>query len=202
MSKFKRSAALVVGLAVSLPAFADTYKWVDNQGVTHYSETLPPEYADKNRQILNKSGVVIKTQDVLTPEARRASEAQSAKNSADAVAARDQRRYDKSLVDSYSSVDEIDLAKSRSLQQLDAGITSINSQITMVTNHLSDLQKEVAERRKENKKVPTFMLNEIKESQDRLGSLQQDLAKSKEKRAAVQARFDSEKARYKELTGK
>ena len=202
MNKFERSTVLIAGLAVSLPVFADTYKWVDNQGVTHYSETLPPEYADKNRQILNKSGVVIKTQDVLTPDERRAKEEQSAKTRAEAAAARDQRRYDKSLVESYSSADEIELAKTRSLQQLDAGITSINSQIAMVTNHLSSLQKEVAERRKANKKVPTFMLNEIKESQDRLDGLQQDLARSKEKRADVQARFDSEKARYKVLTGK
>ncbi len=188
--------------ALSMPAFADTYKWVDNQGVTHYSETLPPEYANKNRQILNKSGVVIRTQDVLTPEERRAKEEESAKVRAEAAATRDQRRYDKSLVDSYSSVDEIELAKSRSMQQLDAGISSINSQIAMVKNHLSDVQKEVADRHKANKKVPQFMLNEIRESQDRLNSLQLDLANSKAKRAAAQARFDSEKARYKELTGK
>lgn len=200
MNRFRLLAALMA--AVSLPVSAETYKWVDNQGITHYSGTLPPEYADKNRQILNKSGVVIRTQDVLTPDERRAKDAESAKMSADEAAARDQKRYDKSLVDSYSSVDEIELARSRSMQQLDAGITSINSQITMVANHLSDLKKEVDGRRQANKKVPPFMLNEIKESQDRLNSLQQDLEKSKAKKATAQARFDAEKARYRELTGK
>ena len=200
MDRFRLLATLMA--AVSLPAFADTYKWVDNQGVTHYSETLPPEYADKSRQILNKSGMVIRTQDVLTPEERRAKKAESAKLNADEAAARDQKRYDKSLVDSYSSVDEIELARSRSMQQLDAGITSINSQISMVSNHLSDLKKEMNDRRQANKKVPPFMLNEIKESQDRLNSLQQDLDKSKVKKAEAQARFDAEKARYRELTGK
>ena len=202
MNRFRGYAILIAGLAGSLQTFADTYKWVDDHGVTHYSETLPPEYANRNRQILNKSGVVIKTQDVLTPEERKARDEQAEKTRADAAAARDQRRYDKSLVESYSSVDEIELAKTRSLQQMDAGITSINSQIEMVTNHLNALQKEVAERQRTNKKVPQFMLSEIKESQDRLKGLQQDLVRSKEKRAAVQARFDAEKARYKELTGK
>ncbi len=187
---------------VSLSALADTYKWVDDRGVTHYSSTLPPEYASKNRQILNKSGIVIRTQDVLTPDERRAKQAESAKVSVDEALARDQKRYDKSLVDSYSSVGEIELARSRSMQQLDAGITSIDSQVTMVANHLSDLKKEVADRRKGNKKVPLFMLNEIKESEDRLSGLQQDLDKSKAKRAETQARFEAEKARYKELTGK
>jgi hypothetical protein len=199
MNRYSLFASLIA--AVSLPALADTYKWVDDRGVTHYSSTLPPEYASKNRQILNKSGVVIRTQDVLTPDERRAKQAESAKVSADEALARDQKRYDKSLVDSYSSVGEIELARSRSMQQLDAGITSINSQIAMVANHLSDLKNEVADRRKANKKVPSFMLNEIKESGDRLSGLQQDLDKSKAKRAETQARFEAEKARYKELTG-
>jgi len=35
-----------------------------------------------------------------------------------------------------------------------------------------------------------------------LNKLQQDLDKSKAKKAAVEARFDADKARYKELTGK
>ncbi len=30
-------------LALALPAAADMYKWVDDKGVTHYSETPPPE---------------------------------------------------------------------------------------------------------------------------------------------------------------
>jgi len=30
-------------LALALPAAAATYKWVDEKGVTHYSETPPPE---------------------------------------------------------------------------------------------------------------------------------------------------------------
>lgn len=30
-------------LALALPAAADMYKWVDEKGVTHYSETPPPE---------------------------------------------------------------------------------------------------------------------------------------------------------------
>lgn len=199
MNRYSLLASLIA--TVSLPVLADTYKWVDDRGVTHYSSTLPPEYASKNRQILNKSGIVIRTQDVLTPDERRAKQAESAKVSADEALARDQKRYDKSLVDSYSSVGEIELARSRSMQQLDAGITSIDSQVTMVANHLSDLKKEVADRRKGNKKVPPFMLNEIKESEDRLSGLQQNLDKSKAKRAETQARFEAEKARYKELTG-
>jgi len=62
-----------LGIAFSLPAAAKLYnKWVDENGTTHYGETIPPEYADKDRAELNKAGRVVKKQDVLTPEERRA----------------------------------------------------------------------------------------------------------------------------------
>jgi uncharacterized small protein (DUF1192 family) len=44
--------------------------------------------------------------------------------------------------------------------------------------------------------------DEIKNRQERIGSLQQELEKSKAERQAVNARYDAEKSRYKELTGK
>ena len=53
MAKLKLLAALVTGLTLSLPAMATLYKWVDNNGITHYGETIPPEYADKVFSILN-----------------------------------------------------------------------------------------------------------------------------------------------------
>ncbi len=202
MNKLKLLIAMVAGMTFSMSVSAAMYKWVDDQGTTHYGETIPPEYANKSRQILNKSGAVIRTQEVLTPDQQRAKEAESAKMNADEAVARDQKRYDKSLTDSYSSVNEIELARSRSLQQVDARINSISSQLKMANNSLIDLQNEIADRRKAGKKVPAFMLNEIKSAQSRVQDLQQDLDKSRADKLSVDARFNAEKARYKELTGK
>ena len=36
--------------AVSLNAEAKLYKWVDENGTTHYGETIPPKYANRNAQ--------------------------------------------------------------------------------------------------------------------------------------------------------
>ena len=47
---------------------AKLYKWVDNQGVTHYGETIPPEYADKDNVLLDDKGRVIKKNAQLTIE--------------------------------------------------------------------------------------------------------------------------------------
>ena len=40
-------------------AEAKVYKWVDNNGVTHYGETIPPEYASKDNVQLDEKGRVV-----------------------------------------------------------------------------------------------------------------------------------------------
>jgi len=61
-------------LIVSAPvARATLYKWVDDQGVVHYTDKMPPEAINKGNTELNKQGITIKkTEPALTPEQRRA----------------------------------------------------------------------------------------------------------------------------------
>lgn len=197
MNKSKLLIALLAGLVFSLPVAAKMYKWVDDKGTTHYGETIPAEYANKDRQILDKSGAVTKKVDVLTPEERRAQEAESAKSHSDEAASRAQKLHDKSLTDTYSSVNEIDLSRSRNIQQVESRINSINSQLKSANATLSDLQKGAASTGGK-KSLP----EEIKAAQERVTHLQQDLDKFKAEKLAVEARYDADKARYKELTGK
>ena len=202
MTKSKLLIALLTGATFCSPVSAKMYKWVDDQGTTHYGQTLPPEYAGKDRQILNKSGVIIKTQEVLTPEERRAKESEVNKIRTDEEEARDRRRYDKSLTDTYSSVDEIELSRSRNLQQVDARINSINSQLKIANNNLLGFQRDVDNLNKSGGNIPASLQDDLKEAQERVQHLQQDLDKYKAEKQAVQARYDADKTRYKELTGK
>ena len=95
--RLKLFVALITGLTLSFPVAAKLYKWVDNQGTTHYGETVPPEYAGKDRMELNEEGRVIKNEEVITPERRLAKEQEDAKKRADAKAALDQQRRDRTL---------------------------------------------------------------------------------------------------------
>lgn len=201
MHKSRLLSALFIGLAFSLPAAAKMYKWVDDQGVTHYGETIPPEYAGKDRSELNKAGRVVKTQEVLTPEERRAKEQEAARKRNEAEAALEQKRHDKALLNTYTNVKEIDLARDRNLQQVEARINSISSQLKMASDNQASLQKEAENLTKAGRKIPKSLQEDLQESQERLSNLQQDLEKTKAEKIAVEARYDADKVRYKELTG-
>lgn len=201
MTKLKLLVALAIGITFSLPVAAKMYKWVDDKGTTHYGETIPPEYANKSNVELDKGRTVKKT-DILTPEERRAKEAVDAKKRAEDEASLDLKRRDKALVNTYSNEKEIDLARSRNLQQVEARISSIGSQLKMAGENLLALQQEADARTKSGRKVPPSLHEDIQESQARLNKLQQDLEKTRAEKIAVEARYDADKARYKELTGK
>jgi len=202
MMKYNLLIILVISAAMSLPAAAKTFKWVDDQGRTHYGEIIPPEYANKDRQTLNKSGTVIKSQEVLTPEEHRIKEAESAKNNAEAATIRDQKRYDKSLTSTYSSVEEIELSRTRNIQQVDARINSLKARLKMAQSSLLTLQKDANARTKSGQKIPSSLHDDITEAQSLMTRLQLDLDKQNADRLEVEKRFDADKARYKELTGK
>lgn len=202
MTKLNLLFALVAGIAISFPASAKLYKWVDDNGVTHYGETIPPEFANKDRAELNQSGRVIKNEEVLTPERRRAKEQEEEKRSADTKAALEQQRRDKTLISTYNSVKEIELVRNRTLQQVDARINVINYGIKATNDKLLALQEETKNYNATNRKIPDSLLEDIRETQARLDKQQQDLEYPVKEKAALEARFDADKERYIQLTGK
>jgi hypothetical protein len=199
--KFKLFVALVAGLVFSFPVAAKLYKWVDDNGTTHYGETIPPEYADKDRVELNKEGRVIKSEEVMTPERRRAKELEEEKQREDERAALEQKRRDKTLINTYSNVNEIDLARKRSLQQVDARINMLNSNFKTANERLLSLQTEADNYDKSNREIPSSLREDLKDAQERLIKLQQDMEKPNAQKAALEARFKADRERYIELTG-
>jgi hypothetical protein len=54
---------LVFTTLTSLSAYAaetpKTYRWVDDQGVVHFGDRVPPEYASNELSLLNEQGVIV-----------------------------------------------------------------------------------------------------------------------------------------------
>lgn len=206
MTKIKLLVALSLGIFFSLPASAKLYKWVDERGTTHYGETIPPEYANQDRAELDKAGRVIKKQEVLTPEElsveRSAKEQADAKKREEEQAALEKKRRDRALIDTYSSSAEIDLARKRNLQQIELRINGIAANIKRANDNLLGLQKEADVYTNSNRKIPPSLQEDLQEAQVRLDKLNKDMEKPQADKAAIEARYDADKARYKELTGK
>src|ERR1700754_3407747 len=52
--------ATIAAAADNKDKSAVTYRWTDEQGVVHYGDRIPPQYATKERAVLNSQGVEVR----------------------------------------------------------------------------------------------------------------------------------------------
>jgi len=190
---------LVLCGALCTNAEAKLYKWVDDNGTTHYGETIPPEYANKDATRFSDKGRVEKRIEKLTPEEQRAKEAAEEKKKAEQQVAMETKRRDTALLSTYSNESEIDLARDRGLQQVEARINSFNTMLLSAKDSLLGLNKERDDILKQNRKIPKSLEDDVAEANVRIEKVQKDLAQSEQERANVKAKFEADKLRYREL---
>ncbi len=190
-------AGVVLCVAFSLNAEAKLYKWVDADGVTHYGETIPPEYAGRDTKMLDK-GRVTDRDDSFDDNKKKATK----KETAEDKAAKEARRKDEALLNSFTNEKEIDLARDRALLQIEARINSFTTLIKSAQANLDDLHKEYDKRTAQKMKIPESLTEDITEAEARVAKLQKDLENNQKEFQAVTDRYASEKQRFLELKGK
>lgn len=194
-SKFLLSAAALCA-AVSLSAEAKLYKWVDSNGTTHYGETIPPEYADRDAVKLDK-GRIQQRED----QKKKSVQKQVVRDPAVEKDRIEAERRDNALLNTYSSEKEIDLALNRNLLQVEARIDSYSTLLKSAQENMSNLQQEQEHILKQNRKIPKSLEEDLNEAQQRIDKFQNDLNHSRQELEAVKARYAADKARYRELKG-
>lgn len=200
-----KSKLLAIGCAISVAyginAEAKLYKWVDDKGTTHYGEVIPPEYANKDRDSLNKAGLIQKRPEKIDPEAIRVKEEAEQKRKIENQALVEQQRRDNALLNTYSNENEIDLARERSLVLINARIDSNKMLLKSSQSTLDDHNKEIEIRSKAGKKIPASLTKDVVQTEARVAKYQAELRKSEEDLIAVKTRFDNEKELYRKLKG-
>lgn len=193
----------VLALAAGAADAQKLYKWVDKDGQVHYGDKIPPEYADQDREVLNKQGMAVGREEGAESPAEAQARAQREK---EAKAALDRAQRDRMLVASYQNVGDIERVRGQRLDQLD-------SQIAIQEQSLSQLKARYAEQLKragryqpasKDPKAPAMpegLADDISRSESDIKTQQVNLDKRRKERAALNAQFDADVARYKELKG-
>jgi hypothetical protein len=195
-------AAMLVAMGSFLAGAGDaraaTYKWVDEKGVVHYSDKVPPEAVDRGNVELNKEGIPVKKTDpALTPEQRRALE-QEAERQRNAERAREEiARRDRALVASYTSEAEIDLARNRSLQTINNVLLSSQAFSEQLNKRKIDVEAKKAE--SQGKPVVAVLDRELESIEAELARQAELIVQKKRESEMVTAKYDADKKRWRDL---
>jgi hypothetical protein len=190
----------LLAAALALPAQAEQagvrmYKCVDTAGKVYYSDKLNPD-CGQNAE-LNRQGVVMKKKEIAKPS-------QSANQSPNEVVAmvkntREQDRRDRALMATYTSEEEIDAARDRSLSLPVQGTKTLESKLDKANQQLSALKERAETLATQKKPLPANLLEDVNVSQMQVSGLETELAQRKAQSDAIRARFEADKQRFREL---
>lgn len=190
---------LVAGLVWGAPVAAEIV-CCDVDGKRTCGDPPPPECTARAKTIYRKGGVAKEIEAPLTAEQRRAREAEEARKREEAKKAAEQARKDRALLDSYSSIHEIDIARDRSLADIEKNTAQLRQRLEAALAKRTKLEQEKEFYLK--KPMPAALQKQIDENAADIAALERAIAEKDAAARATRERFEADKQRYLQLTGK
>src|SRR5262245_47569811 len=175
-----------------------TYKWVDEQGVTHYGDAVPAEYSQREQTVLNTQGVEVqKRQAELSP-------AEAAQFATQQQAEARRRQHDMFLISTYPSVKEIEAVRDTRLEQINGQISASDAYITTLNSRLEGLKGRSQNFAPYNttpgaRRMPDDLAEEMVRTLSELRTQNSALAQRRSELQKVIDDFDADIKRFKEL---
>jgi hypothetical protein len=204
------AAGIVALLAVSLTSVAQNssssgggsvYRWVDDKGVVHYGDSVPAEFSQNERSVLNNQGV-----EIGHVEGNKGPAEQAARAEADELA-RQHSQHDQFLLTTYVSTKDIEQLRDERLQQIDSQIKAATIYIDNLGVRLSSLadramnfkpySNDAAARR-----LPDDLAEDLVHTVNEVRSQRRALDAKRREQIDTRTQFEVDIKRYRELTTK
>lgn len=205
----RRLGATGIGLLLALAAIAAqaaqgsttgsrTYRWVDESGVTHYGDVVPPQYASQGRAELNRQGVTVREIPAQMSEA----EAARAREAAGEQARR--RQHDQFLLSTYTRAADIEQLRDERLALIDGQIRLTRDSIESVEGRLAALAGRMSGFRPYSanasaRRLPDQLAEEVVRTLYEKRSLEEGLVTRETEKTETRAQFERDLTRYREL---
>ena len=201
-----RSIAAALLCLAAYPVLAATehgpsYSWVDKNGERHYGDSVPPEYAQSERRLLNNQGVEVQHVDAEKNAEQRA---QQLKNE---QAAQQRLQHDNFLLSTYTSTKDIERLRDERLDQIDGQVKAASAYIDTLEARLKSLQSRALMFKPYNSKpdarrMPDDLAEQLVRASNDLRSQHKAMDKRRQEQATVREQFEADITRYSELTAK
>ena len=179
------------------------YEWVDEEGVTHYSDSIPAQYSDLDKQVVNQHGMTLEE-----IEGRKtAEELEQERREAELRVQRElQLRADRTLLATYLNVDEIRMHRDRRVELFQAQSRVTELFLKNLETRLQRLEREASRYQPysadpEAPMVDPGLIDEINDTKSTIQRHEANLVKFQQEEQTIKNRFDGDIARFKTLKG-
>ncbi len=198
-------AALVIALLVlPLTAYADLYRWVDEDGNVHYSDRLPPEHASDSRREFRRDGTLQREVE-RAPTAEELEALEQARLQArlererEHEETRKQREYDRMLLLTYSSIEDLEQARESRLEHVRSQIDIIGERKQRLIAHINQLEQEAARAERSDSEDLDAIYKRLERSRQRLEEKRVSRAEQESELEAIREEFAAHITRFEAL---
>ena len=180
------------------------FRCKDRNGQTHYGDSMPPECAGVDTEVLNDRGMQVR---LIEGEATRAKRLEREAVEAKVRKEKEERALrDRTLTETYLSVEDIERLRNQRLEQLDATYRVTEQNIASLRERQTRLEGQIARFKPYSDKpdappLPEHLAAEMVNTVNGLRVYEQSLAANRKEQAALNESFDSDVKRFKELKG-
>lgn len=179
------------------------YKWVDESGEIQYGDRVPPQYATRERSVINDQGRTVKVYDAAkTPEEKAEAEALVQQRAKEKKLAEQQAVHDHSLLSTYSNEEDMLLARDSKVASVETLIQLTNSRLDSMQKRLNELTNDAAEFERSGKKLPEGLVNQMKNIKEQIRHNEAFVKNKHNEKEQIARKFDEDIKRYRELTAK
>lgn len=189
-----------VAWAQNPPTVAGVYTCVDAKGRKLTADRPIPECIDREQQVLNPSGTVkARVGPTLTALEQKALE-QKAKQEADArERLGEEKRRDRALLIRYPNKGVHDQERAEALKQIAAVVKAASTRMDELSRQRVAIDTEMEFYKKDPSKAPVYLRRQVEENTQSHAVQQRFIAEQEAESKRVNARFDDELARLRQL---
>ena len=179
------------------------FKWEDEDGNVYYGDSIPAEFSERPKEVLNDQGVAVdaiegkKTEEQLEEEARLETIR---------VAQELQQRADQALLNTYLSVEEIEMHRDRRVELFQAQAKVTELYLRNLSGRLESIRTEASRYQPYSQDsnapmIPDELAADLRETKDTIARHESNLKKYERNEREIIERFDRDIARFKILKG-
>ena len=177
--------------------------WKDKSGKTiGCGDKVPFEYQDNASRELNKRGMTVKQTDAaLTPEQRQAQVAEAQRKKLLEQKLEEERRRDRALLDSFTNEKEIDLKRSRDIQQIKINIAAQQTNLKNITARQAEVKTKIDNITRAQKPVPPQLQEDVERLANEKTKTQTQILDKRKEIVERNLEYEAMRTRFIQLKG-
>lgn len=200
MSLAKQIAVLAVTLVFMLPASAELYKYVNEDGVTVLNSHVPARYVKNGYTILSLDGRVLEVVPrALTEEEIRERDRRLAEQKRQEKARKERQEADQVLMRLYSKPEDVIRARDSKLASIESYIKTSESNLERLHSQKRAVEAEAANTERAGGNVSQARLDRINSLEKRIRQVEREIEQKREEMQQTRQSFAADLERVREL---